>query len=372
MTRTRRFFSRYRVVLAALAVSALAHTLVLVGVPGRPGARDEGEPAVYSATLELAPAAPDATVEGPPPAPAPKRTARAPHRPRDVRPPAPIVVPEPEAVTPTIIARADEPPPEAAPAPQPVAPGEPAQAPKPDVVALAQPAAPEAAPPPLPPAPEAFAVQGLPSDLSIDYQLTSAIADAHAVYNWSRDGDSYRITGEAEAVGFFQLFLDGSILQETRGTVTRKGLRPERFVEKKPGAQDEGLEFDWPQHTVTFERGDNRKSGPLVDNTVDWLSMIFQLAHVPPRMGAENLQIKVFTQRKLYNFDLKVLGTEEIEIPLGKVRALHLRHVDPDDRQVVDVWLGMDQHYLPVKMRYPIAKNRLMVEQAATRLTENR
>jgi hypothetical protein len=34
----------------------------------------------------------------------------------------------------------------------------------------------------------------------------------------------------------------------------------------------------------------------------------------------------------------------------------------------VDVWLGVDQHYLPVKMRYPVARNRLVVEQVATRV----
>jgi hypothetical protein len=35
---------------------------------------------------------------------------------------------------------------------------------------------------------------------------------------------------------------------------------------------------------------------------------------------------------------------------------------------VVDVWLGLDHHYLPVKLRYPVAKNRLTVEQSATRV----
>ena len=55
---------------------------------------------------------------------------------------------------------------------------------------------------------------------------------------------------------------------------------------------------------------------------------------------------------------------------MGRVEALHLRHVDEKNPQeVVDVWLGVEQHYLPVKMRYPVAKNRLMVEQSATRVS---
>ena len=50
-----------------------------------------------------------------------------------------------------------------------------------------------------------FKSEALPAELSITYQLTSAMADGRAVYNWSRDGDDYRITGEAEAIGFFTL-----------------------------------------------------------------------------------------------------------------------------------------------------------------------
>jgi hypothetical protein len=241
--------------------------------------------------------------------------------------------------------------------------------PAPDKLALAPPATPVETVPVPELEPGQFPVEALPANLEIDYTLKSSIADAHAVYRWSRDGDNYRITGEGQADGFFSLFWEGRMLQESRGTVTTKGLRPDRFVEKKPNVADEGIDFDWPARKVTMERGDNKNVSDLTDNTVDWLSMIFQLAHVPPPQGAQTMELRVFTQRKLYKFDLKVLGVEEIRIPLGTVRALHLRHIDPEDKQVVDVWLGIDQHYLPVKMRYPVARNRFVVEQSATRVS---
>jgi hypothetical protein len=60
---------------------------------------------------------------------------------------------------------------------------------------------------------------------------------------------------------------------------------------------------------------------------------------------------------------------EEITIPLGKVRALHLRHAGDTQVEQVDVWLGLDHHYLPVKMRFPVARNRLVVEQNAVRIS---
>lgn len=358
MARPAEILSRYRVAALAVLVSAALHAAVFVSLPPRIGTPDDDEPAVYSATLD--PAA--ATVTTDTLAPAPPRARPA--RPKSAHPksriaPPPLASPVPDMMTPVEhVALAPL-------APEPVLPPEPARPPEPppEKLALAQPAVPvKALEPP------SFPVQALPASLAIDYRLTSSFADGRATYRWQREGDTYRIDAEAEAEGFFTLFLEGRIVQESRGTVTGSGLRPERFSERKPGGPPEGLEFDWPGHQVTFDRNGEKKTSPLTDNTVDWLSMIFQLAHVPPK--AESFDMQVFTQRRMYRFRLKVLGMEEIDIPLGRVQALHLRHSDPaNPKEVVDVWLGVDQHYLPVKLRFPAAKNRLMVEQVATRVT---
>lgn len=332
---------RYRPVLIAVALSAAVHAAVLIGMPRRIAAIDEATAVEYSATLEpaaVAVVAPAPQATPPPVAPRPRAASR--------RPLSPAVSPEILAMAP--LETAVDSSPELANAPE--------------LLALAQPAVPIA------PEPVKFPVAALPGSVSISYQITSAVADGRAVYSWERDGDNYRISGEAEAEGFFTLFLEGRIRQESRGTVTDGGLRPESFVETHPNNVREGLEFDWPARQVTFSRAGNNRTTPLVDNTLDWLSMIFQLAHLPPR--GESTTLQVFTQRRMYKFALQVVGMEEIEIPLGRVRALHLRHVDEKDpREVVDVWLGTDHHNLPVKLRFPVARNRLMVEQVATRVS---
>lgn len=344
MLQPARILRRYRVAVLALAVSALLHAAVFVSVPHRISPDDEPATRAYTATLD--PAA--ANVEAPP-APAPVRRARAAHPRARIAPPPP-------------------PPP-----PPPQIPGEIAPIESTQLAALA--AAPELAPAPEPapavaqaPPPEAFPADDFPARVTIDYQLSSVFADGRATYRWERTGDQYAISAEAAAEGFFTLFLEGRILQESRGTVTAEGLRPSAFSERKPGGPVEGLEFDWSAHKITFDRNGERKTADLADNTVDWLSMIFQLAHVPPK--GESFALQVFTQRRMYRFQLRVLGIEEIEIPLGRVRALHLNHTDPDNpKEVVDVWLGVDQHYLPVKLRFPAARNRLVVEQVATRIS---
>jgi hypothetical protein len=357
----------YRLPLLAIAASLAVHGAVLVGVPqgfGMGASDDSARGPDYVATLVDA----DPAAAPVPSAPAPaarKAVHRVARKPKsgsdldsvkwrsdpDLSPLAPVEAPR-------LLAQAD---PIGFPAPTatdasseaaaPSAPAEPMGPPDlPDLAAL----------------PEKFPAQALPSDLEINYALNSSIARAHAVYRWKRDGDRYRITGEGQADGFFSLFLEGTMEQESEGTVTARGLRPDRFVERKPNTQDEGLDFDWKTRKVTFELGERRKTGQLADDSVDWLSMIFQLAHVPPADGARDMKLQVLTQRRQYRFDLKVIGLEDIAIPMGRVRALHLRHVDPDGDEPVDVWLGVDQHYLPVKLRYPVAHNRFVVEQSAT------
>jgi hypothetical protein len=332
--RARDFLSKYRGPFAALFASAALHAAVVLGLPGRMAALEVGARPAYEVTLVAVPAL------APPPPPV--------ARPARPRPRAPAVVgPDTLAALPAETMTDGS-----------AAPGLDSA---PEILALAQPAAPVKA---LEPA--TFPAEALPPSIAIEYQLTSSFADGRATYRWEREGDNYRIRGEAQAEGFFTLFLEGQILQEARGTVGPTGLKPDRFSEQKPNAAEEGLVFDWQNGKVTFERKGESRTTALTDNTVDWLSMIFQLAHMPPASGATELQ--VFTQRRMYRFKLQVLGIEEIEIPLGRVRALHLRHEDPVKAEAVDVWLGVDQHYLPVKMRYPVARNRLVVDQVATRV----
>jgi hypothetical protein len=342
MPGAREIISRYRMLGLAVLLSAALHAAVMVGMPQRLDAIDEAAQPVYAARLDLPPA--PVLVPATPPAKPIPRPRRAPN---------PAISLPPDVLAALPVETANDASPEADPGASLAA--------APEMLALAQPATPVktlAAP--------SFPVNALPGNVTIDYRLTSSFAEGRATYKWERDGDTYRVTGEAEAEGFFTLFLEGRIMQESHGTVSASGLRPERFTERRPNAAEEGVSFDWARGKVTFEKGEERKSGELAGNTVDWLSMIFQLAHVPP--STERYDMQVYTQRRMYRFSLRVLGVEEIDIPLGRVRALHLRHEDPERKETVDVWLGVDQHYVPVKMRYPVARNRLVVDQVATRI----
>ncbi|MBL0143275.1 MAG: DUF3108 domain-containing protein [Betaproteobacteria bacterium] len=330
----------YRAAALAIVASVALHGTAIVGYRASEGDDVTLDAPAYTATL--APGDAGATVV---PAPAPggghARKARARPKKSEPRPGEAL------AFLPAAIDTPDLPDPM----------GE--SPPLPEMLALAQPLVP-IAPPELP----AFRPEALPGEVTISYALTSAFADGQAEYTWKRDGDRYEITGTAQAVGFFAVFLEGQVEQSTTGRVTPEGLRPERFTERLGSGPEEGLAFDWNANQVQFRYGDNTRTGILTDSTVDWLSMIFQLAQMPPKGDA--MDMRVFTQRRLYQFHLQVVGFEELELPLGRANTLHLRHIGKNPEETVDVWLGANQYYLPVKLRYPVARNRLVVEQTAT------
>ena len=264
------FLVRHRVAFAALGASAALHAAVIGGFPATVRLLRDTGPNIYDVSLIAEPApAPGA------PRPAAPRAKRAsPPRAGEAIARMPLLgegdAPESaepgEGDSPRLLSGADVPD-------------------LPERIAMAAPAAPIAALE-IPP----FPTQALPPKVSITYALSSIFADGRAEYTWSREGDRYEINGSMEAVGFFTVFLEGRITQQSRGTVTADGLRPESFVESRPGSPDEGLTFDWQRHSMTFNRNAETKEGPLTDNTVDWLSMIFQLDRKSTRLNSSHIQ----------------------------------------------------------------------------------
>lgn len=334
----------HRAAAVAAGLSLALHAVAILGLRLPAGGDSGTEAIVYEATL-VEPAIVEAAIAPAPPparAPAPRRRPA----PRESAPrPGEVVAALPAAAA---TVQAEE------------LPGDfLEEAPAPEVLALASPPAVLALP-----VEPAFSPGALPGEITIAYALTSVFADGEAEYTWKREGERYEITGTAQATGFFTLFLEGRIEQEASGRVTAEGLRPDRFTERRGSTPEEGLTFDWEGREVHFHRGGNRRTGSLTEATVDWLSMIFQLAHRPPR--GDSVDLRVFTQRRLYRYRLEVVGHEELELPIGTVRTLHLRHTGASPEETVDVWLGVDHHHVPVKLRYPVARNRLVVEQTAT------
>ena len=225
-------------------------------------------------------------------------------------------------------------------------PGEPAAA------GAAEPAAPVSAPAAAPepePAPVAEpAAPRLPPRGMIRYRVDRGDSNfeiGFAQHEWSIADGHYRLTSVAETTGLVWLFKSIRMEMESRGLITADGLQPEHFAVRRNGQPTkETASFDWSAMTVSVA---DHGAQPLDAGAQDLLSFNYQLGYLAHPEAGDTLPIATGKKYEIYR--LEVLGDEEIELPAGSMRTLHLRTPGTNS---TELWLAYDYLLLPVKIRY--------------------
>lgn len=315
--------------LGALVVSLAAHLILLSGVPSlvpqRPAA------VMLEARLEQA-------------APPPVAVPLVKPRPRPQARPKPPPVPPDVPVSEDDVAESEALPEMPRPAELP-----PGGAPPTEDVPL-----PVALPPVQPPPVETVAeTPPLPMRAELRYTLfkgEDGLNVGNVVQVWQSDGQHYTLTSSAEASGLFTLFMSGKHEQVSRGKIVAGGLQPDSYslqrgsVEKRDEAR-----FDWAAQTLHMSSRGQRSTAPLVPGTLDLLSFTWQFAFSLPETG--EVPVVLTNGRKLSHYRYTLLAEEVLDTPLGKLKTVHLAKLRQTDEEGTEIWLGMDYHYLPVKIR---------------------
>lgn len=329
--------------LAALLLSVLAHAITLSGDWLRlPQAATD--PPRLLARLEPAPLTPAA--QQPP-------VTRAPRvMPARVAPvaAAPVTLVSDVPAPWSLPAAAAEPAVEAE-APLVIAPPEPPAptAPEPVVVAMAAPTT---------YTPEPAIIKTLPRRGRITYSLNYYLSNmpttvGRTVQTWEAMDNTYKLESLSQTVGLARLTRFGPRTYHSSGIVTERGLLPHSFTSKvvvSGKSDDSAAQFDWNKSTLQFGRTADQKNAALPAGAQDLLSFMYQLSLAPPPRG--RLQIPVTSGIYFENYDLEVFEEETIETPLGNVRALPVKQVRRAGSESIEVWLGADYHFLPLRIRF--------------------
>lgn len=332
---------RRRFALALLA-SLIAHLVLLSGI-GIPEIehveRSEGPP-LAARIAPLAPVAGPETARPEASAPSPAKAAK----PRARR--APKAAHEPRLAMPR-----EQPPETAAPAPaeEPAAAAQEGGAPgKGD--ATQQAAAPA---PAVPQAAEAPPAETIPFPERIELEFDVAKSADHApvgrvVHRFERDGARYLIQSVTAAAGIAVLFISARYVQESRGTLTAQGLRPEQFtVRRGRNERTESAAFDWANARATVSAGGASREWTLQAGAQDQLSLLHQLSFLiasPPPF------VMVTNGRRFFKASLEIVGRETVATGMGPVSALQVRS-RLEGESSMQVWLAPDLGNLPVKLR---------------------
>lgn len=197
------------------------------------------------------------------------------------------------------------------------------------------------------------------------YKGRDGFAVGRAEHTWKRDGRHYTITQVAEASGIFSLIASGRHVQISQGEVTPTGLRPDSYWVQRGQSVDktDSAHFDWQAMRLTFGSSGDTQSVKLPVGAQDLLSFLYQLALDPPQSGSTQLYIT--NGRKLDNYGYQSLEEEILEIPLGRIKSLHIGKLRQAGEENTEIWLATEYHYLPVKIRHT-DKQGGVIEQTAT------
>ena len=167
-----------------------------------------------------------------------------------------------------------------------------------------------------------------------------------AYQEWEFAEGRYRLRSVIETTGLVRLLRTVFIEMESLGRYSGAGLQPDVFAIRRDTRKPrERALFDW--ETMRVKVG-GRNEQPLDSGAQDLLSLYYQFGFLDlPATGQASLPVA--TGKKYSTYRLEVLGDEEIEVPLGILRTLHLRA--PGDN-VTEFWLAYDYRMLPVKIRH--------------------
>jgi hypothetical protein len=166
---------------------------------------------------------------------------------------------------------------------------------------------------------------------------------------FQHDGKTYSVVSESYTVGLAAIYRL-NMRREAKGNVTAGGLRPLSFVELRNGKLKRSVTFDWAAGQVQLTDGDKKETLPLPPNTWDATSFAWNFAFSRP--DGKELQVHFTDGRWVTQYKYTIRGREKITTPMGELETMHVKKVQEDgDERAFDVWLAIDQHLLPARVR---------------------
>ncbi|MGZ8253134.1 MAG: DUF3108 domain-containing protein [Methylophilaceae bacterium] len=210
-----------------------------------------------------------------------------------------------------------------------------------------------------------------PNYVSIDYDVSrggdnSSIGTTHVSYIAKGDG-SYQLRSETAAKGLASLFFTSKLTQTSIGMVTKHGLQPVHFAYEfgSNAEKYQYADFDWEAGRLTMHTSKGDKTVFLPAGTQDLLSFMYQYMFTPP---LQQMVLSVTNGKKLSQYGYSFEGETTLSTKLGNLQTVHIAKSSGEGEEKTELWLALDYHYLPVKIR-KTEKDGKLYEQIVTRLS---
>jgi hypothetical protein len=211
------------------------------------------------------------------------------------------------------------------------------------------------------------------SPVTISYSISRSGFDlAEVTDTISFDAHRFDIKSSGRGAGLLALIPKAQIARSSEGEIDASGLRPVHYREQRGNTQERTLaaDFDWQSRRLTLnDSGGTQQQVDLPTGSLDRLSFPYSFSFLP--QPPERWRLSVADGRHLTAYEFKLVGREKIATPLGTLPALHYTRLREGDDPVFDLWLGLDQHLLPLRIVFT-DKDGGRFEQVVTRIDFHR
>jgi len=212
----------------------------------------------------------------------------------------------------------------------------------------------------------------LPPSGEITYELffgTDKFSIGRSVQTWSIDESTYRLTSISATTGLARMIKPYQYAYVSEGRVEAGDLRPELFSVRRgrEGERQATAKFDWARGELTLGPIATPRTVPLHKGTHDLLSFIYQLARKPVTPG--RMEFALTTGTKVETFVLEVGADEQLDLPLGLVRAIPVKQIGAPGQERMELWLAYEAPRLPLRIRFFDRAGKMTVEQLANKIS---
>lgn len=208
-----------------------------------------------------------------------------------------------------------------------------------------------------------------PTKVSLIYEVTrKGQPFATITETFTQTGEQYKIESVTKGIGVYALLGVRKMVSE--GKVTAQGLQPTRF-ELQQGDQAKKTvlaEFDWINNTVTQHAKGKQKIEPLIPQTQDLASLMYQWMFVPPE--SDKVEVALTTGKKIRQYRYQVAAKDIVlNTAAGEFTTIQLENTEQSEENKT-FWLAKNKQYIVIKMRM-LDENGVQVEQVLKQVHVN-
>lgn len=160
----------------------------------------------------------------------------------------------------------------------------------------------------------------------------------------------YMLRSSIQTTGLASLFKNFSLSQISMGTVNKQGLRPNSYEEVKEESgipRSSTASFDWATHKIYFSNGTEMH---LAEQAQDVLSLPYQLSQLP--LNTNGIKVALSNGRNIAQYYIAVGEEGTISTAMGDLRTVTLSKVHGTNEEGLIIWLALEYRLLPVKILY--------------------